>query len=253
MMNKTFAVICALLIVFASISAGVSVATLSDKESVSLGFSADIPAPDPVVLSDNTTGSVNASIVGVTSVENASGSGTVTATTNGTAEPPAPDSNESLSSGPPDRNDDGATGNATGDEQVSDLPAPGESTNGTNTSTTLSGPTGDELLTDDEQISPSDQNSTSSEEPSDAHSDAEADQPPDSNSPNPPSSDAGDDSKDVDTSDGEESDTSDGEESDTSDGEESDTDSSSNSDETAIGPGSDDINDSSDGADSTDQ
>jgi len=233
-MNKTFAVICALLVVFASISAGVSVAMLSDKESVSLGFSADIPAPAPVVLSDNTTGSVNASTVGVTSVENASGSGTVTATTSDTAEPPAPGSNESLGSGPPDRNDDGASRNATGDEQVSDLPDPGESTNGTNASADS---TSNEPLTDDGQTSPSDQNSTPSGESNDAHSGAEADQPSDSDSPNPPASDPGDDS----------------EESDTSNGEESDNDSSSDSVEADIGPSSDDINESSDGADSTDQ
>jgi len=248
-MNKTFAVICALIVVFASISAGVSVAVLSDKESVSLGFSADVPAPDPVMLSDNMTGPVDASTVGVTSVENASESGPVTATTSGTAEPPVPDSNESLSSGPPDRNDDRATGNATGDEHVSNLPAPGESTSGTNASTTLSRPTDDESLTDDGQISPSDQNSTSSEKSNDAHSGAGADQPSDSDSPNPPSSDAGDDSEEIDTSDGEESDTSDGEESDTSDGEESDNDTSSSSSEADIGSGSNGINDSSDGAD----
>jgi hypothetical protein len=237
MMNKTFAVICALIVVFASISAGVSVAVLSDKESVSLGFSADVPAPDPVVLSDNMTGPVDASTVGVTSVENASESGPVTATTSGTAEPPAPDSNESLSSGPPDRNDDRATGNATGDEHVSNLPAPGESMSGTNASTTLSGPTGDESLMDDGQISPSDQNSTSSEKSNDAHSGVGADQPSDSDSPNPPSSDAGDDSEELDTS----------------DGEESDNDTSSSSSEANIGSGSNGINDSSDETDSTDQ
>ena len=249
MMNKTFAVICALIVVFASISAGVSVAVLSDKESVSLGFSADVPAPDPVVLSDNMTGPVDASTVGVTSVENASESGPVTATTSGTAEPPAPDSNESLSSGPPDRNDDRASRNATGDEHVSDLPAPSESTNGTNASTTLSGPTGDESLTDDGQTSSSEQNSTSSEESNDAHSGAGADQPSDSDSPNPPSSDTGGDSEELDTSDGEESNTSDGEESNTSDGEESDSDASSASNEADIQFDSDEINDSSDGAD----
>ena len=249
-MNKTFAVICALLIVFASISAGVSVATLSDKESVSLGFSADIPAPDPVVVGDNTTGSVNASTVGVTSVENASRSGTVKATTNGIAESPAPASNESLDSGPPDRNGDGASRNATGNEQVSDLPAPSESTNGTNASGDA---TSNEPPTDDGQTSPSDQNSTPSGESNDAHSGAEADQPSDSDSPNPPSSDAGDDSEESDTADGEESDTADGEESDTADGEESDADSSSDSGETDIGSDPDDVNESSDGADSTDQ
>jgi len=254
MMNKTFAVICALVVVFASISAGVSVAVLSDKESVSLGFSADVPAPPPVMLSDNMTGSVNASTVGVTSVENASGSGPVTATTNGTAEPPVPDSNESLNSGPLDKNDDGATRNATGDEQVSGLPAPGESTNGTNASATLSGPTGDESLADDEQTSPSEQNSTSSKESNEDPSGAEADQSSDSDSPNSSSSDTGDDSDDSDppdseesdTSDSEESDTSDSEESDTSDSEESDSDTISDSNEADIGSSSDAINDSSD-------
>jgi hypothetical protein len=248
MMNKTFAVICALIVVFASISAGVSVAVLSDKESVSLGFSADVPTPDPVVLGDNMTGPADASTAGVTSVENPSESGPVTDITNGTAELPAPDSNESLSSGPPDKNDDGATRNATGDEQVSDLPVPVESTNGTNASTTPSGSTGDESLTDDKQTSPSDQNSTSSEESNDAHSGPEADQPSDSDSPDPPSSDAGDDLEDVDTSNGEEADSSDSEEADSSDSEEADNDSNSDSDEADMGPGSDDITDSSDGA-----
>lgn len=237
-MNKTFAVICALVVVFASISAGVSVAVLSDKESVSLGFSADVPAPAPVMLSDNMTGSVNASTVGVTSVENASGSGPVTATTNGTAEPPVPDSNESLNSGPLDKNDDGATRNATGDEQVSGLPAPGESTNGTNASATLSGPTGDESLADDEQTSPSEQNSTSSKESNEDPSGAQADQSSDSDSPNSSSSDAGDDSDD--------SDPPDSGESDTSDSEESDSDAISDSNEADIGSSSDAINDSSD-------
>ncbi|MEZ3165017.1 hypothetical protein ABNG03_10750 [Halorubrum sp. RMP-47] len=244
-MNKTFAVICALVVVFASISAGVSVAMLSDKESVSLGFSADVPAPDPVVLGDNMTESVNASIDEVTSIEKVSENGPVTTTTNGMADPPAPDSNESLGSGPPDRNDDGANRNATGDEQVSDLPAPGESTNSTNTSATLSGSTTDESLTDDGQTSPSDQNSTPSEESNDTHSGTEANQLSDSDSHNPPSSDAGDDSKAADTSDGEAADT--------SDGEAADNDTGSDSDGANIGSGSDDINDPSDGADSTDQ
>ncbi len=55
-MSKTLAVVCALLVLFASttvgFAGGLSVALLSDEESVSVGFSADVPSPDAVTAGE---------------------------------------------------------------------------------------------------------------------------------------------------------------------------------------------------------
>jgi hypothetical protein len=146
-MNETLAVVCALLVVFASASAGVSVALLSDEESVSLGFSADVPAPDAVVIDDAAEVQFDTLSAGPTTSTGTPESDSNVTSRNTTGGLPESDGNgSSAPDGTPDQNattpGDAPGGNATDDDSTPSSPSTsrGDSTSDSEGSDSTSDP-----------------------------------------------------------------------------------------------------------------